>query len=409
MRDESIKALFDSLDAEPRPEFLATLRHRLEREWADEPAPTAERYLRHDRPVPVPLDSAPSAPAEGRPRGRRWDVAIVVTAVAAMIAVLIFVRTRDEVTPVDTPVTAPSRPTTTTLPAAETLGGRLRETIPVRNTADSIAIADDAVWVSGWDGPTVSRIDAETNAVITVTLGFVGAHVAVGEGGVWVGVDGGRLLRLDPDSGEVIATIETASRPAPVDGSAPLPFTGDGTVWVQDLVNSVVSRIDPQSNEVTATVDLAAAGIGDAEGAVIAGGLVWVNTCHGVVSIDQQTLAVSDPIALDGCGTAIGFADGSLWVGLTGQRTARIDPIERDVEVILDVGPTDDAPFMATGGGAVWRPLTTSTIARIDTSTNTVTEILDLGRSEQVAGFAVGHGSLWAGDYARRSVLRIDR
>ena len=57
----------------------------------------------------------------------------------------------------------------------------------------------------------------------------------------------------------------------------------------------------------------------------------------------------------------------------------------------------------------MWRPLTTSTIARIDTATNAVTEILDLGRSGQVAGFAVGHGSLWAGDYAGRSVLRIDQ
>ena len=39
--------------------------------------------------------------------------------------------------------------------------------------------------------------------------------LAADEDGVWVGVDGGLLLRLDPDSGEVIATIETASQPAP--------------------------------------------------------------------------------------------------------------------------------------------------------------------------------------------------
>lgn len=141
---------------------------------------------------------------------------------------------------------------------------------------------------------------------------------------------------------------------------------------------------------------------------VIADGVVWVNTRDGPVSIDAQTLTVSEPITLDGCGNVLGMADGSLWVGV-GRRTVRIDPVEREVEVILDVGPIDGAPFLATGGGAVWRPLTTSTIARIDTATNSVTEILDLRRRGQVAGFAVGHGSLWAGDYGGRDVLRIEQ
>ena len=40
-------------------------------------------------------------------------------------------------------------PPPTTLPVVEDLGDRLRATIPVENTADSIAVTDDAVWVSG--------------------------------------------------------------------------------------------------------------------------------------------------------------------------------------------------------------------------------------------------------------------
>ena len=85
------------------------------------------------------------------------------------------------------------------------------------------------------------RIDVRTNAVTTVDVGVAGTRVAAGEGGVWVGVDGGRLLRLDPDSGEVIATIDTAPQPTSGEGSAPLPSTGEGAVWVQDLTNGVVS------------------------------------------------------------------------------------------------------------------------------------------------------------------------
>ena len=318
---------------------------------------------------------------------------------------------------------APSPPATTVLPAVEQVEGRLQATIAVANTADSIAVTDDAVWVSGWDGRTVSRIDAETNEVTTLNLGHSGARVAAGEDGVWVGVDGGLLLRLDPDTGEVIATIDTSSPPVtPSDSTpspspapspsksapAPSPFTGNGGVWVQDVPTGVVSRVDPQTNEVAASVDLSASGFIASEGMVIADGLVWVNTCGGPVSIDTQTLTVSEPVALSGCGNALGMADGSLWVGV-GRRTARIDPVNRRVEVILDVGPIDGAPFVATGDGGVWRPLSTSRIARIDTATNTVTQILDLGRTGQVAGFAVGHGSLWAGDYGGRDVLRIEQ
>jgi len=187
-----------------------------------------------------------------------------------------------------------------------------------------------------------------------------------------------------------------------------MPVIGDGAVWVQDPTNNAVSRIDPQTNEVTSTFEVPDLGTGEAFGIAVAGGLVWANTCRGVVSIDQETLAVSDPIALDGCADAIGFADGSLWVAVAGQRTVRVDPVSRQVEAILDVGPIDGAELLATGDGAVWRPLTTATMARIDTATNTVTEVIDLERGGQVAGFAVGHGSLWAGDFARRNVLRID-
>ena len=108
---------------------------------------------------------------------------------------------------------------------------------------------------------------------------------------------------------------------------------------------------------------------------------------------------MSEPVALDGCAGTLGFTDESLWVALDDQRTVRVDPALGAVTAVVDIGPADGAPFMATGDGAVWVPVTTATVARIDTATNTVTEILDLGRTGQAAGLSVGHDSLWAGDY----------
>ena len=282
------------------------------------------------------------------------------------------------------------------------VGDRLRATIPVENTADSIAIADDAVWVSGWDGQLVSRIDVDTNEVVTVDVGTTGTRVSSGEAGVWVGVDGGQVLRLDPLTAQVVATVEIGGAGAP-------PLSGDHAVWVVTLESSTLTRIDPVTNEVTATIDVSPSGTSIIQGAVIADGTVWVSLCEGgVVSVDEQTLAVSEPIALDGCAGTLGFTDESLWVALDDQRTVRVDPAAGVVTAVVEIGPEDGAPFMATGDGAVWVPVTTATVARIDTATNTVTEILDLGRTGQAAGLSVGHESLWAGDYGHHTVLRID-
>ena len=188
-----------------------------------------------------------------------------------------------------------------------------------------------------------------------------------------------------------------------------IPLSGDTAVWVVTPESSMLNRLDPVTNEVTARIDVSGSGTGNVEGVMIAGGKVWVSLCEGgVVSVDEQTLAVSEPIALDGCAGTLGFTDEALWVALDDQRTARVDPVAGVVTAVVEIGPVDGAPFMATGDGAVWVPVTTGTVAHIDTATNTVTDIVDLGRTGQAAGIAVGHGSLWAGDYNQSTVLRID-
>ena len=81
MDDDTIRTLFDSLDAEPRPEFIATLRSRMEQEWAHDTAPAAARHhQRDDRLVPVQVDVLIHDRPVDRQRRRRWDVAIVLAA-----------------------------------------------------------------------------------------------------------------------------------------------------------------------------------------------------------------------------------------------------------------------------------------------------------------------------------------
>ena len=196
-------------------------------------------------------------------------------------------------------------------------------TIPVENTADSIAIADDAVWVAGWDGQLVSRIDVDTNEVVTVDVGATGTRLVrrrwrVGRCRRWPGAAARPAHR---------AGRGDRSRPA---GRAAAPLSGDAAVWVVTSGTSTLTRVDPVTNEVTATIDVAASGTNNIRDAVTVDGTVWVSLCEGgVVSVDEQTLAVSEPVALDGCAGTLSFTDESLWVALDDQRTARVDPVAR--------------------------------------------------------------------------------
>ena len=106
----------------------------------------------------------------------------------------------------------------------------------MENTADSIAVAEDAVWVSGWDGQLVSRIDVDTNEVVTVDVGAKGTRVSSGDAGVWVGVDGGQVLRLDPLTAQVVATVE-------IGGESAAPLSGDAAVWVVTPGTSTLTRL----------------------------------------------------------------------------------------------------------------------------------------------------------------------
>ncbi len=408
MIDQEVKALFAALDAEPPPQFIATLRARLESEW---PGTNAARRSTGERHVPatdidvgdmIERRDAVAKNGSGHESAHGWTYAVgIAAAVSLVVMLMMVVRSRDVEAPAELPVTVERPPTT--LPVVVGVGDRVRARIPVENTADSIAIDDHAVWVSGWDGQLVSRIDVDTNQVVTVDVGSTGTRVSSGDAGVWVGVDGGKVLRLDPLTAQVLATVD-------IGGAFATPLSGHGAVWVVTPEESpTLTRVDPVTNEVTARIDVAGSGTGTVQDAMIADGKVWVSSCEGgVVSIDEQTLAVSEPIPLDGCAGTLGFTDESLWVALDDQRTVRVDPVSGAVTAVVEIGPTDGAPFMATGDGAVWVPVTTGTVARIDTATNTVTDILDLGRTGQAAGLSVGHGSLWAGDYNQTTVLRID-
>lgn len=74
------------------------------------------------------------------------------------------------------------------------------------------------------------------------------------------------LLRIDPQSGSVAASIAIEGRPDTA-------IVGEGAVWVLDRTYNLVYRIDPDTNRIVASIQLPA---GKPEALTVGAGSVWV-------------------------------------------------------------------------------------------------------------------------------------
>jgi YVTN family beta-propeller protein len=180
---------------------------------------------------------------------------------------------------------------------------------------------EGAVWATGGPSGPLFKVDPTSGRVIdTAKIDGCGAEsdgsvgVAVGAGSLWVGSGPNDVLRVDPETLEVQATIKVPGGPISV---GPTSFGGDA-LWVTqlpsggDFDNGFLLRIDPGTNRVTARTPV---GFGPGD-TCVAGGSVWVlNGMDGTVSqIDRSTARVRRTITIGGGedpALACGF--GSVW------------------------------------------------------------------------------------------------
>ena len=183
----------------------------------------------------------------------------------------------------------------------------------------SLASGFGAVWVADTASGRVLRLDPRTRAVeARISLGGE-AWVDTAAGSVWaLGRD--RLLRIDPSSNRVVASIG-ALRAAPGE-----ILEGGGAVWI--AYPDALIRIDPRRNVVTRTLPTSRAGYYNV-GAVSDGRILYLARRDGrLLRIDARTgkvlsavrapeLAQGRPI--DAVGTLLGVADGTVFmIGKTG-------------------------------------------------------------------------------------------
>jgi hypothetical protein len=262
------------------------------------------------------------------------------------------------------------------------------------------------------------------------------AAVAVGEGAVWVLLEEGTLLRVDPDRHRVTGRLELG---APSGGMAMGPWEvrvgplGAGAVWVGTRRARVTVRVDPVRLRVTARFG--------GHAVVVAHGVLWSYCCRrgdkmmGFGRVDARTLRARRPLLVtDAAGRhpLIGgwFAVGNaaVWTAaFEDRRVWRVPLASGRARAITRV--PGHAYGLAADNGAVW-VLTalaepgsggdgSGRLRRLDPGTGAVTAAtplpdLDFGRDGVAIGLAVGGGAVWlAGPYSRRSeasgvLLRVD-
>lgn len=215
--------------------------------------------------------------------------------------------------------------------------------IPTEKPPLNVAFGEGSVWLTSELSGVVSRIDPAADEVveeIQTGKSEVGG-IAVGGGSVWVASYGlsdastlpeeayekdtlprpnpeARLVRLDPEKGEVAAEVPVED--TALEGGASDAAIGEDAVWVTS-VNAKLLRVDPGTNEAVTRADIGdyAFDVEVGEGSVWTTSEVNVNSANAytirLTRLDQRKGEVSGSLDEENMsGLAVG--GGAVWIGL---------------------------------------------------------------------------------------------
>jgi DNA-binding SARP family transcriptional activator/ABC-type transport system substrate-binding protein/streptogramin lyase len=262
-------------------------------------------------------------------------------------------------------------------------------------SARALAAADSAVLLNANGGDIAREVPQRETEL-----------VRFGAGSLWSISSDGQLVRIDPRTGVVIATIGLGVEPS---GMA----FGAGSLWVTGKHSRTVFRIDPSVNEIVDRYLLPTDGVEtDLTGEIAIGaGSVWVG--HGaynpgawVERIDAETGRVQRRFSiLGGDVDHVAFGEGGLWVASTPSGELRkIDP--RTNKVVLKRSLQSELCCVAVGGGYVWAVTNPSGDTWKLTSGGKILRTIKL--SSAVKRLTYADGALWATLGGSGTVVRVD-
>ena len=157
---------------------------------------------------------------------------------------------------------------------------------------------------------------------------------------------------------------------------------GFGSVWVSQMYGGSVARVDPKTGEVLATVEVGAVPLK----LQAADGRMWVRTQDAFVAIDPETNTVTDTLAKADVGPEVNrnwAVDGTMWI-CDGHRLHRYDPTTLEPITVIDLTISCDFVYEGSGLVVVWTydedPAESgnSSASVIDPATNEVLATIEL-------------------------------
>jgi hypothetical protein len=232
-----------------------------------------------------------------------------------------------------------------------------------------------SLWVTDFDRDVVRRLDPATGrlrAIIRLPRGSGPAGVVEANGAIWVAAErGGTLLRIDPATNRVAATIVLAPPGARGPRSVAAGF---GSLWVASPGLSAVFRIDPAAGRIRAIIRF--------------------------------------PISMSPCG-GIAVGTRAVWVGgcFEGSRVGRISPRTNKLASVLEVA--GETAQLRAQGDSVWF------VATADPDRDPISYLVRLRGDDRGAvryrlpsqfvsgGVTLAFGSIWLADLSHPRVIRV--
>jgi virginiamycin B lyase len=229
--------------------------------------------------------------------------------------------------------------------------GRLAS-VQLGEPCGAMAVHSRFVWVADCKEKAVYKIDGRTAQIVAVVRTGLASpdgetNVVAGGGSIWVPSDtSGRIVRIDPSSNQVIASVSvdpgthylafgmaslwavsssqrslqqidprtnTVVRRVALGRGPGFLAVGEGAVWVQEQTDGTVARIDPTTGNVTGRVKVGKTlKWGDID---TGGGQVWLRTTddQAYAIIDPRTLAITARVGKASGSGAIRYAGNGAW------------------------------------------------------------------------------------------------
>jgi streptogramin lyase len=280
-------------------------------------------------------------------------------------------------------------------------------------------ITAGAVWIPT-QGGQLTRVDPETNEseVVRKGSGMGGVSAMSAFDSIWFWQEAKGLLRLDPDTGAVIARI-----PRDVE----LKAIGFGSLWGTNVGHEVL-RIDPKTNQVVARLRVSdekeeteATGCVEPFRATCPDYLtvhedkvvVFVDGEDAAVHIDPTTNQVTQQVPMPAYTSAFFRLYGDVpWI-LTDSGLAQVDVDSGEIQAQIPLEEDQRTltypalyPSIAVNGDTAWL-VADYTTTEIDLKRGAVVETFDTPGAGGVLAASFGHGDLWV-SYTGGTIRRLD-